>query len=162
MHQLAQATAQRSPKKLRVESCEKSCLEGCLFWKATLLFWWRFWKGSIFFKLIWVRGTPLNGNQLVQCIISNIVYTNYKSIVDKFSRWCSRCPNGSFWWTCPRAELRSPVEHLVNYPWQIHGDEWYIYLHAWLIFDGKLTGKYTVCPMDPMGYIYILIYINIQ
>ena len=28
---------------------------------------------------------------------------------------------------------------------------WYIYLYEWLILDGKLVGKYTVRPMDPMG-----------
>ncbi len=29
-------------------------------------------------------------------------------------------------------------------------DPRYIYLHEWLIFDGKLQGKYD-SPLDPMG-----------
>ena len=33
-------------------------------------------------------------------------------------------------------------------PW-----DWYIYLHEWLIFYGKLVGRYT-SPMDGMGLMF--------
>ena len=29
-------------------------------------------------------------------------------------------------------------------------EKWHFYLHGWLMFYGKLVGKYT-SPMDPMG-----------
>ena len=41
------------------------------------------------------------------------------------------------------------VQH--PYPMTDPWDERYIYLHGWFVFCGKLVGKCTACPMDPMG-----------